>query len=110
MAGYRRWYKIDAPDEARVNRALQILASIVGDGLTHADYELVMKALQIMVPYEKMKIALNKGLFDTTAKPATPEQLENQDALEQRLLETQKRRQAKMMPTIEEAQVVPPKA
>jgi hypothetical protein len=108
LAAHARWYRVDAADETRVNRALRWLAGVVGHGMHHGDYELAMKALSIMVPYEKMKIALNRGLISSTATPATPEQLENQDALEQRLLETQKRRQAKMMPTIEEAQIVKP--
>lgn len=98
---YRRWYRINAPDEQRVDRALQILSGIVGDGMAHADYELAMKALQIMLGYERMKIALNKGLITTSATPATAEQVAEEEKNVQRLLDTAKRRQAKMMPEIE---------
>lgn len=108
MASYRRWYKADAPDMSRVDKALQLLAGIVGDGFATADYEIAMKGLQIMLGYERLKIMLNQGVIKATATPATPEQLEDQAQIEKRLRESLNRRRAKLMPTIEEAMVVKP--
>src|SRR5215472_15914057 len=84
-AAYRRWYRVYADDEVRVNNHLKLLAEIVGNSLANDDIDRVIQAERAMAPYERLKITLRMGRekdVDGTAQTLDPDQLQALDRLQ----------------------------
>lgn len=81
-AANRRWYKYTDSDMDRVDRHLRVISGIVGMALGMEDYVMVLRAMTTMVPFERMKIALNSGMLDVTPRP---QMIEEQAQIESKL-------------------------
>ena len=92
-AANRRWYKYTDSDVDRVDRHLRVISGIVGMALGSEDYLMVLKAMSVMVPFERMKIALNSGLVNVTPGQS----IEGQSEIETKLQKTMLRRQRAML-------------
>jgi hypothetical protein len=53
-----RWYPVHASDAERLESCLRRLASIVGQAMKENEPDRAIRALAVMVPFERMRIAL----------------------------------------------------
>jgi hypothetical protein len=58
LAAQARWYPAHASNRERIEACLRRLASIVGQAVKENEPDRAIRALAVMVPYERMRLAL----------------------------------------------------